>query len=137
MRSLDSSNEGEQDEEEQTVYAVRLSEAAVRQADAALERIIEAEGPDAAEEWQEGLNTARASLATLPERCLIAPENRVFQKKRPGPPLRVLLYRHGRSAWRLLFTVHAATDEDAPRVQIHQMRHSAQKPLTRWPTEGS
>ena len=131
MRSPDSDSE-----EEQAVYAVRLSEPAVRQAEAALEQIIEAEGPDAAEKWQEGLDTARASLATLPERCLIAPENILFQKKHPGPSLRVLLYRRGRSAWRLLFTVHAETDEDAPRVQIHQMRHSAQKPLTSWPAEG-
>ena len=134
MRRPDNNNE---EEEEQTVYAVRLSEPAVRQAESALERIIDAEGPDAAEEWQEGLDTARASLATLPERCLIAPENAVFQQKHSGPPLRVLLYRRGRTAWRLLFTAHAAADADAPRVQIHQMRHSAQKPLTRWPAEGS
>ena len=131
MRRPDSDNE-----EEQTVYAVRLSEPAVRQAEAALERILETEGPDAAEKWQEGLDTARASLATLPERCIIAAENAVFQQKHSGPPLRVLLYRRGRSAWRLLFTAHTAADEDAPRVQIHQMRHSAQKPLTRWPAEG-
>ena len=130
MRDTNSDNE-----EEQKVYAVRLSEPAVRQANAVLERILETEGPDAAEEWQEGLDAARASLATLPERCLSASENTLFQKKHPGPPLRVFLYRRGRSAWRLLFTAHAATDKDAPRVQIHQMRHSAQKPLTRWPTE--
>lgn len=126
---------GQSDDEEQAVYAVRLSEPAVRQAEAALERIIETEGLDAAEDWQEGLQAARASLATLPERCMVAVEDALFQKKHLGPSLRVLLYRRGRSAWRLLFTVHAATDKDAPRVQIHQMRHSAQKPLTRWPTK--
>lgn len=126
---------GQNDAEEQAVYAVRLAESAVRQAEAALVRIIETEGLNAAEDWQAGLQAARASLATLPERCIVAAENAVFQKKHSGPPLRVLLYGRGRSAWRLLFTAHAATDKDAPRVQIHQMRHSAQKPLTRWPTE--
>ena len=48
MRSPDSDNE-----EEQTVYAVRISEPAVRQAEAALERIIETEGLDAAAEWKD------------------------------------------------------------------------------------
>jgi len=126
----------EEEEGEPPVYAVRLSEPAAAQAEAAFERLIETVSLDAAEDWQEGLRAAWASLATLPQRCAVAPENPLFQAKHPGLPLRVLLYRRGRSAWRLLFTAHAATDDEPPLVRVHQIRHGAQKPLREWPAEG-
>lgn len=127
----------EEGEGEPPIYAVRLSEPAAAQAEATFERLIDMVGVDAAADWQEGLRAAWGSLATLPERCAVSPENQPFQKKHPGPPLRVLLYRHGRGAWRLLFTAHEATDDDPPLVRVHQIRHGAQKPLTRWPAEGA
>lgn len=132
MTGLEAEGEGET-----PVYAVRLSEPAAAQAEATFERLIEMAGVDAAEDWQEGLRAAWGSLATLPLRCAVAPENRLFQKKHPGPPLHVLLYRRGRNGWHILFTAHTATDDDPPLVRVHQIRHGAQKPLTEWPAEGA
>jgi len=131
LTSLEAEGEGEL-----PVYAVRLSEPAAAQAEAAFDRLIETAGLDVAEEWQEGLRAAWASLATLPQRCSTAAEDGPFQRRHPGPPLRALPYRRGRNVWRLLFTAHAATDDDPPLVRVHQIRHSAQEPLTDWPIEG-
>ncbi len=115
--------------------AVRISPAASAQALTEYDRLTATQGTEKAEEWREGLRAAWASLATLPLRCPLAPENAAFQSFRPGPPLRVFLYRHGRAVWRLLFTAHAETADDPPIVQVHQLRHAAQEPLTEWPGE--
>ncbi len=116
------------------VYAVRASEKFAAQSEAAYDR-LEMANLDVAEDWRTGLQQAKSSLATLPERCVVADENRIYQKKHPGPPLRVALYRHGRSTWRLLLIVHEATGEDAAHVMFQQLIHAAQKPLTKWPDE--
>jgi hypothetical protein len=92
-------------------------------------------GIDAADDWQSGMDGVWASLATLPYRCQVAEENQIFQKKHPGPPLRVFLYRHGRSTWQILFTIHEAEGSDQAYVKLHQLRNAAQKPLTKWPDE--
>lgn len=88
------------------------------QAEAIYDRLAETATLETAEEWQAGLGAVFASLATLPERCLEASEDRFYQRKHPGPVLRVRLYRWGRSAWRVLFTVHAATSDDPPSVIV-------------------
>ena len=116
------------------VYAVRASEKFAAQSEAAYDR-LERDDYDAAEDWRAGLQRAKSSLATLPFRCGVAAENRLYQKKHPGVPLRVFLYRHGRNTWRLLLTVHEAADEDTAHVMLHQLRSSAQKPLTKWPED--
>ena len=64
-----------------------------------------------------------------------AEENGIFQKKHPGPPLRVFLYRRGRNAWQILFTIHEAEGGDQAYVKVHQLRSAAQKPLTKWPDD--
>ena len=90
-----------------------------------------------AESWREELRTAWASLATLPLRCQVAPEDTVFQEFSPGPPLRTFRYQRNRKSiqWRILFTAHEATADDPAFVQVHQLRHSAQAPLLEWPQE--
>ncbi len=118
------------------VYAVRNSEDFAAQAEAAYERMEETAGEDAAKNWLAALQAVKATLATLPARLPVADENRFFQKVHPGPPLLVIQHRYGRSIWRLLLTVHEATAEDAAYVMLHQLRHGAQKPMKRWPTEG-
>ena len=118
----------------QRTYAVRASEKFAVQSEAAYDRLERADY-DAAEEWRVGLQSAKASLATLPYRCAVAAENSIYQKKHPGVPLRVFLYRRGRNAWRLLLTGHEATAEDTAYVMLQQLLHSAQKPLTRWQDE--
>ena len=70
---------------------------------------------------------------SLPYRCQVAEEDRIFQKKHPDPPLRVFLYRHGRNAWQILFTIHEAEGGDQAYVKLHQLRNAAQKPLPKWP----
>ena len=50
-------------------------------------------------------------------------------------PLRVL-YRHGRSTWQILFTIHEAEGGDQAYIKLHQLRNAAQKPLPKWPNEG-
>ncbi len=117
------------------VYAVRLTSVAREQTRAAFFWINDSAGIDAADAWQRGMDTVWASLATLPYRCLVADENRFYQKKHPGVPLRVFLYRHGRSTWQILFTVHEAEGGNQAYVKLHQLRNAAQKPLTKWPDE--
>lgn len=74
-----------------------------------------------------------ATLATFPERCAVAAENDLFL----GGTLRLLLYRAGRRgpAWRILFSVQEANENDPPTVQLHLIRHGSQAPLTEWPKE--
>lgn len=116
-------------------YAVRLTSAVTEQTRAAFFWVNDNAGINAADAWQNGMDAAWASLATLPYRCQTATENRAFQRKHPGPPLRVFLYRHGRSTWQILFTIHEAEGGDQAYVKLHQLRNTAQKPLIRWPEE--
>lgn len=116
------------------IYAVRVAENFANQSRSAYLWLERADF-DVAENWRDGLQRAKASLATLPQRCVTASENRAYQKKHPGVPLRVLLYRHGRSTWQILFTIHEAEGGDQAYVKLHQLRNTAQKPLTRWPDE--
>lgn len=118
------------------VYAVRVSEKFAAQSDASTDWHLTNVGLSSADDWFAGLQRAKASLATLPHRCLVAAEDRLYQKKHPGPPLRVSLYRHGRSTWQILFTIHEAEGGDQSYVKLHQLRHGAQKPLTKWPDAG-
>ena len=117
------------------VYAIRITENFDDQSRSAYLWLEKADF-DVAENWRAGLQSAKASLATLPQRCVTASENRVFQKKHPGPQLRVFLYRHGRTTWQILFTIHESESGDQAYVKLHQLRNAAQKPLTKWPHEG-
>ncbi len=116
------------------IYAVRTSEDFATQAEATFDRLEQKADFETAEDWRTGLQEAKASLATLPARCVRAEEDQFYQKKYPGPPLQVLLYRRGRNTWRLLFTAHEAAANDPAYVMLHQLRHGAQKPLTKWPS---
>jgi plasmid stabilization system protein ParE len=127
--------EADAEENPLSVYAVRLTTAIKEQTVAAFFWINDNMGIDAADDWQNGMDAVWASLATLPYRCQVAEENRIFQKKYPGSPLRVFWYRHGRSTWQILFTIHEAEDDQA-YIKLHQIRNAAQKPLTKWPDEG-
>lgn len=117
------------------VYAIRIAGSFASQSDAAADWLLEKVNLSSAEDWLTGLQSAKASLATLPYRCQTATENRAYQKKHPGPPLRVFLYRHGRSTWQILFTIHEAEGGDQAYVKLHQLRNAAQKPLIKWQDE--
>ena len=129
--------ENTDDQETACVYAVRLTSAARYEIDQEKVRLTELSDLAIAQEWQNGVMTAIRGLATYPERCVTASENNLFQRVSPGDTLRLYLYRRTRTgpAWRILFSVHKADENDPPTVRIHHIRHASQAPMTEWPTE--
>ena len=124
------------DDDDLLVYALRVAPAASAQVVAEYDRLVEESSTKAAEDWRMGLLQAVSSIATLPLRCRVAPEDPVYQEARPGPPLRVLPYRRGRGpVWRILFCAEPATEDDPPTVYVRQILHGAQAPMTEWPGE--
>lgn len=87
--------------------------------------------PDAEEyarTFRRGLLAALGTLATLPMRFPVAPEAAYMD----APPVRVMPHRSGpsRPAWRVLYRVHEANENDAAFIEIVAVRHGAQKPIT-------
>ncbi len=124
-------------DETSRVYAVRLTNAARREISQEKDRLTNLSDLAIAQDWQAGVLDAVRGLATYPERCVIASENDLFQRVSPDDVLRLLLYRRRRSspAWRILFSVHEADDNDPPTVRVHHIRHTAQASITFWPAE--
>ncbi len=117
----------DQNEVPQT-YALRLTERARRDVDAATVYFAETASPEIAIEWREEFYQALSALATLPRRFPLAPET--FRRE-----VRQMQYRRSgsRTAYRILFTIvgEGATSPDAPTVNILHVRHAAARPLTR------
>ena len=129
--------ENTDDQETTRVYAVRLTSTARYEIDQEKVRLTELSDLAVAQEWQIGVMAAIRGLATYPERCVVASENDLFQRVSQGDTLRLFLYRRRRNgpAWRILFSVHETDENDPPTVRIHRVRHAAQAPMTKWPTE--
>lgn len=108
------------------VYALRFSNRALADIDAAHARFVEMVEQSVADDWKDGLFDAVARLATTPGRQVI-PEIKRFQQE-----VRQILYRRpgSRVAYRVLFTVQAS-GPDGPVVSIVTVRHGAAKPITR------
>lgn len=123
-----------EDEEEPAVYAVRTSNRAAEQIEAEHQRLQQRSGFDAADAWEDALMDAVSSLATLPERCPVAPENDLFQRAKPGQTLRMLLHKQtrGSTAWRILFRILSPNTADPPTVRVLHVLHGSQLPMTRW-----
>ena len=80
----------------------------------------------AASRWFNGLQDAIDSLATLPNRCPIAPEGRNMKRE-----LRQLLYGKKPHVYRIIYQV----DKTKQMVKVFHIRHGARQPLTlsdRW-----
>ncbi len=123
-------------DEEPIVYVVRPSTRVANQIEAEQRRQEKQRGPAAADDWEDALTDAIASLATYPTRCPAASEGGPFQRVSLGETLRVLLFRHKRGAtWRILFTVDDASENDPPTVHLQMLRHGAEAPMTFWPAE--
>lgn len=73
---------------------------------------------DTAADWIAGLQTAMASLAQLPFRCPLAPENDRFERE-----IRQLLHGRGRQQYRILYTVQGEA------VFILHVRHATRSYL--------
>ncbi len=86
---------------------------------------IAEQNPAAAVRWLAGLEAAVQSLATLPERCPLAPESAVFHEE-----IRQLIYGRRTGRYRVLFTVLGGT------VRILHVRHGARLPLGMTPDDG-
>ena len=129
--------ENSPEENEALVYAVRFAEHVPVEIQQEYERLVEINGKEIADDWEDNLMAAIRTLATYPERCALAAEDEYFQHIHPGLSLRVLIYRRTRNgpAWRILMTVHEADALDPPIVYIRHIWHGARAPITFWPSE--
>ncbi len=109
-------------DDEPVTYALRFHRRARADMDETRQQLIERMDTEYGRRWQADLLDAIATLATYPNRCPVARENRLFQRE-----IRQLIYQ---KAYRILFTVFEATQE-APFVFILHIRHSARRPMTR------
>lgn len=113
-------------------YAVRIEPEVSAWIEREHARQASRSGAEAADAWEGGLLSAFASLATYPQRCVVATEDALY----PNGMLRLLVYpaRRRGSSWRVLFTVQEGGD-DPPAVFIRLIRQAAQEPLAAWPAE--
>jgi len=97
------------------VYSVRILAAALQDARDYYEYIAE-DSPDNAASWFNGLFEVIDSLATMPNRCIIAPEALLL-----GQDIRCLIYR---KHYRILYSVEGQI------VRIYHIRHRSQQPMS-------
>jgi plasmid stabilization system protein ParE len=100
-------------------YRVRATPKAKRDLDGILQWLLEREAGAHGLRWFRGLRDAVASLAQMPRRCRLAPEDEVFPYE-----VRQLLYGNRPHLYRILFTIEADT------VVILHIRHGRRLPLT-------
>jgi len=84
------------------VFRVRNTRRAKSDLDGILARLPSEGAGEAGLRWFQGLHEAIASLARLPKRCPLAPENRSFPSD-----VRQLLYGRRQHRYRILFTIEA------------------------------
>lgn len=99
-------------------FRVEISLQAKQDADAILDWLIEQYAGEAGLRWYQRLEAAIQSLANMPERCPLAPENAAVPFE-----MRQLLYGRGRHRYRILFTI------DGNRVIILRIRRPGQQLL--------
>jgi len=90
------------DETPSHFYEIRLSEPAETDIEATVLRMA-VFSHETAERRQAEILAACQSLSQMPRRCLFAPENGLYDR-----PIRQLLYRSGRTVYRILFTFCAS-----------------------------
>ena len=102
-----------------SAYRVIITEVAEGEIDAILEYLL-LRSPNAARDFQEGIDKVILSLSEMPRRCPLAPEDGVLDR-----PLRQILYRHARTVYRILFTIFEAEGDLSPFVRVLRVRHGA------------
>jgi plasmid stabilization system protein ParE len=103
-------------------YQVEISSVAEAEADQAFLWMAQQISQEAAKQWYQGLLQAIESLAKMPKRCPLAPENSAFSLE-----IRQLLYGKGRGKYRVVFTI--IENADSPTVRILHIRHVAKRRL--------
>jgi plasmid stabilization system protein ParE len=101
-------------------YRVETTARAERDADNLLSRLIAQQAGETGLRWFEGLEKAITTLADMPERCSLAPENTHVPFE-----VRQLLYGRKPHIYRILFTIEGDT------VYVLHIRHGRRRPLTR------
>jgi toxin ParE1/3/4 len=100
-------------------FRVEVTAEAQRDADSILEWLLSHAG-ETGMRWFAALEDAITSLAEFPQRCPLAPENRVVPFE-----VRHLLYGRKPHVYRILFTV------DGGMVYVLHIRHGRRQPLKR------
>jgi plasmid stabilization system protein ParE len=117
----------DKDEPTQT-YALRFTERARRDLDAATVYLAETASPEIAVAWREGVYETLSSLATFPRSCPLVPEKFRLETRQ-------ILYRRpgSQAAYRILFTItgEQAQSPDPPTVTVLHVRHASAHPITR------
>ncbi len=104
-------------------YEIQLSEPAEAEIDALVLRQARF-SPEAASRLHEGLLSSLRSLSQMPGRCAFAPENGMFDRE-----VRQLIYRQGKTIFRILFCIFEAREDEPAFVYILRVRHGAQQTL--------
>ena len=99
-------------------FRVRLTAQADYDLDLILEWLLAQQAGDAGLRWFLKMKEAINSLAEMPERCMVAPENSEFPFE-----VRQLLYGHKPHQYRVLFTIEADT------VIVLHIRHGRRRRL--------
>ena len=99
-------------------YRVRAAPRAKRDLNAILLWLLDREAGAPGLRWYQGLKDAIASLAEMPQRCKLAPEDAISPQV-----VRQLLYGKRPHVYRILFTIEADT------VVILHIRHGRQLPF--------
>jgi plasmid stabilization system protein ParE len=100
-------------------FRVETSAQAESDANSILEWLLSEHAGETGIRWFLALDDAIASLATIPERCPLAPETGRFPFE-----VRQLLYGHKTHTYRILFTI------DGDVVKILHIRHGRRKPVS-------
>jgi plasmid stabilization system protein ParE len=98
-------------------FRVETTAAAERDGEAILDWLLSEHAGDTGLRWFAALHDAIASLAELPRRCPLAPENDVFPFE-----VRQLLYGRKPNVYRILFTIEDQT------VYVLHIRHGRRQP---------
>jgi plasmid stabilization system protein ParE len=106
-----------------TPYEIIVSELAEADIEAIFQRLL-LRSPESAVHFRNGVEGAVASLALMPERCAIAPDSGRLEH-----PMQQLIYRHGATAYRVLFSVFEGVDDASGVVRVLRIRHGAQQHL--------
>lgn len=109
-------------------YRIEISSVAEAEADGAFLRLSQVTSPAKASQWYSGLLQAIESLSQMPKRCSLARENEYFSQE-----IRQLLYRQGRTSYRILFTV--LEEQNISTVRILHIRHASQQTIGENPEE--
>ncbi len=98
-------------------FEVRIEPPARRDLEAVVLWIAKDSEPDA-KIWYERVRRAIESLADMPHRARLAPENREFESE-----IRQLIHGRRSGSYRILFTIREGT------VHVLHIRHAARLPL--------